>query len=188
MAGLSSPFGGSDTGDLYDGYDEFVPEHVPEPGANLDGHRVLTDDEHVAFHRLTRDLFEERGVYDMTFNYNLARLNLDTRHESAGFRYAEDAEDPAVLWAEFTPTTAFCPQSHTLIIGAFRAWNGLSERHDYDLVRVRLSEMHHQHETINERLEGLEADFLETGSVAPPSDADGETIHGDGLGTGQTPF
>ncbi|WP_416841287.1 hypothetical protein [Haloferax sp. DFSO52] len=186
MVGLSSPFGGSDT-DLFDGYDEFVPEHIPEPGAFLDGHRVLTNDEHVTFHELTRELFEERTVYDMTFNYNLARLNLDTRHESAGFRYAEDADDPAVLWAEFTPTTAFCPQSHTLNIGSFRAWNGLTDRHDYDLVRVRLSEMHHQSSTINERLEELEEEFLDTGAVAPPS-ADTSNRPDDAFGADQSPL
>jgi len=72
----------------------------------------------------------------MTFNYNLARLNLDTRHTGAGYRYAverDDADDAVeaedidrVLRAEFTPTTLFCPQTHTLTIGSFRAWNGLS--------------------------------------------------------------
>ncbi|ELZ61003.1 hypothetical protein C467_01973 [Halorubrum hochstenium ATCC 700873] len=89
-------------------------------------------------------------VYDMTFDCNLARLNLDTRHEDAGFRYAVErgdapdtadavaAEDAAVgadrvLRAESTPTTAFCPQTHTLTVGAFRAWNGLADRHEYDL-------------------------------------------------------
>lgn len=86
----------------------------------------------------------------MTFDCNLARLNLDTRHEDAGFRYAVErgdapdtadavaAEDAAVgadrvLRAESTPTTAFCPQTHTLTVGAFRAWNGLADRHEYDL-------------------------------------------------------
>jgi hypothetical protein len=47
---------------------------------------VLVGDDHAAFHRLTRDIFEERGVHDATFGYNLARLNLDARHPDAGFR------------------------------------------------------------------------------------------------------
>jgi len=90
----------------------------------------------------------------MTFNYNLARLNLDTRHTSAGYRYADERDDAIdavesedidrVLRAEFTPTTPFCPQTHTLTIGSFRAWNGLADRHEYDLVRVRAAPMHHQ--------------------------------------------
>jgi hypothetical protein len=170
MSGFSRLFGGSDENDFFDAYDEFVPEHIPEPGTFLDGHRVLSDDEHVRFHELTRDLFEERTVYDMTFDYNLARLNLDTRHEDAGFRYAEDADDAAVLRAEFTPTTSFCPQAHTLAIASFRAWNGLSDRHDYDLVRVRVSRMHHQSTAINDRLERLEQTAFETGSATQYSE------------------
>lgn len=167
MSRFSSPFGdGRDgDGDIFDEYDEFVPEHVPEPGAFLDGHDVLAGDDHLAFHEITRDLFEERKVYDMTFDYNLARLNLDSRHESAGYRYAEQADDPAVLRAEFTPTTPFCPQTHTLTMGSFRAWNGLSDRHDYDLVRVRADEMHHQSDRINQQLADLEDTYLETGDL-----------------------
>ena len=165
MPGFPSPFGGTDDGELFGEYDEFVPEHVPEPGAFLDGHHVLSGADHVAFHELTRELFEERKVYDMTFNYNLARLNLDTRHENAGYRYAEERDDPSVLRAEFTPTTPFCPQTHTLTIGSFRAWNGLTDRHDYDLVRVRAARMHHQSDAINEQLEELEEAYLSTGSV-----------------------
>jgi len=86
-----SPFASDD--DLFDGYDEFVAEDLPRPGELLDGHGVLTGADHLAFHRLTRDCFEERKVYDMTFDYNLARLNLNTRHESAGFRYAVERGD-----------------------------------------------------------------------------------------------
>ncbi|MFB6072153.1 MAG: hypothetical protein ABEJ88_04205 [Halobacterium sp.] len=164
MPGFPS-IGGGDDGDLFDEYDEFVPEHVPEPNVFLDGHDVLTGDDHLAFHEITRELFEERKVYDMTFNYNLARLNLDTRHENAGYRYAEEADDPAVLRAEFTPTTPFCPQTHTLTKGSFRAWNGLGDRHDYDLVKVRAAPMHHNSEPINDELEHLEEAFLETGDV-----------------------
>jgi hypothetical protein len=166
MAGFPSPFGGSnDDGGLFDEYDEFVPEHLPDPGEFLEGHCVLAGEDHVAFHELTRELFEERTVYDMTFNYNLARLNLDTRHKSAGYRYAEEQNDSTILRAEFTPTTPFCPQTHTLTIGSFRAWNDLSERHSYELIRVRAAGMHHQSDAINEQLEELENTFLSTGSV-----------------------
>jgi hypothetical protein len=198
MPSFPSPFG-SDDDDLFDGYDEFVADDLPRPGAFLDGHDVLTGTDHLAFHRLTRDCFEERGVYDMTFDYNLAQLNLDTRHGSAGFRYAvergeaADAVDSAgagegafdgstldrVLRAEFTPTTAFCPQTHTLTIGAFRAWNGLSDRHEYDRVRVRAAPMHNQSEAVNERLAELEESFLETGDVETESD--------EGAGIGSNP-
>jgi hypothetical protein len=164
MAGFPSPFADSDD-DIFDGYDEFVPEHIPESGPFLEDHDVLTDEQHVTFHELTKELFEERGVYDMTFNYNLARLNLDHRHPDAGYRYAEETDDQSILRAEFTPTTPFCPQSHTLTIGSFRAWNGEIDRLDYDLVRVHLHPMHHQSAAINEQLDELEAKYLETGSV-----------------------
>ena len=226
MPGFPSPFG-SDDGDLFDGYDEFVEDDLPRPGRFLDGHDVLTGADHLAFHRLTRDCFEERKVYDMTFNYNLARLNLDTRHGSAGFRYAvergdaTDAVDPAeaveaadaidpadvdgdafdgsgvdrVLRAEFTPTTAFCPQTHTLTIGAFRAWNGLADRHEYDLVRVRAAPMHNQSEAVNDRLAELEAAYLETGDVEEePNDGvgavatEGKTNAGGPSGSADAPF
>ena len=185
MIGVPSPLG-DDDGDPFDGYDEFAPDRLPEPGEFLDGHDVLDGADHLAFHRLTRDCFEERTVYDMTFDYNLARLNLDTRHGDAGFRYAvecdsgsnagdrppDDGEADRVLRAEFTPTTAFCPQTHTLTIGAFRAWNGLSDRHEYDLVRVRAAPTHNQSEAVNERLAELERAFLETGGPEPePNDA-----------------
>nr|WP_233340919.1 hypothetical protein [Haloprofundus sp. MHR1] len=175
MPGFSSSFWGNGDDEPFDDYDDFVPEHIPVPGAFLGGHRVLEDDEHVAFHRVTRDLFDERGVYDMTFGYNLAQLNLDTRHPDSGYRYAADADDPTVLLAEFTPTTPFCPQSDTLTKGSFRAWNGLLDRHDYDLVRVRVDEMHHRHDEINAQLEYLETKFLETGSVThvPPDEGFG---------------
>ena len=142
-------------GSVPDGFDDvnaFVPEHLPEPGPFLDGHDLLTGEEHVAFHRVTRDLFEERGVYDMTFGYNLARLNLDPRFPDAGYRYAVERRDPSTLRAEFTPTTPFCPQSDTLTLGSFRAWNGLREAHDYDLVRVAVAPMHDRSDFINRRL------------------------------------
>lgn len=142
--------------DGFDNWDAFAPEHVPESGPFLEGHAVLTGDDHAAFHRLTRALFEERGVYDATFGYNLARLNLDRRHSDAGFRYAVDADDPSVLRAEFTPTTEFCPAADALIKGAFRAWNGLADRHEYDLVRVRVHPSHHQADALDASLERLE--------------------------------
>ncbi|MBV0901882.1 hypothetical protein [Haloarcula salina] len=164
MSFLSGLRGGTDVG--FDGYDEFVPDHLPEPGPFLTDADVLTGTDHAALHRLTMDLFDERGVYDMTFGYNLAQLNLDQRHPDSGFRYAREA-DGKVLRAAFTPTTEFCPQSDTLTVGAFRAWNGLSDRHEYDVVRVRVDAMHHQSEAINERLRDLEARYRETGAVDP---------------------
>lgn len=170
MVGFPSPFGsddGDDGGDdeTFDEDDAFVPEHLPRPGEFLAGHAILTGEAHVAFHETTRAVFERRGVYDMTFGYNLARLNLDSRHENAGFRYAEDASDPTVLRAEFTPTTRFCPQASTLAVGAFRAWNGEAESHDYRLVRVRVAEPHHRQSEINEQLRSLEREYQETGTV-----------------------
>lgn len=187
MVGVPSPFGGSKT--AFDTYDEFIPGNVPPPGAFLDGHDVLTGREHLAVHRLARELFEERGVYDMTFGYNLARLNNDPRHPDAGYRYAvEDPEaedtveldtldvsDPRVLRAEFTPTTAFCPQSDTLTRGTFRAWNGLANRHEFDLVRVRVAPMHQRAVAINGELKQLETAFLETGDI-PGSSAGGPAV------------
>jgi len=169
MPGIPS-LGGGDDDAAFDDYDEFVPEHVPEPNAFLEGHDVLTGDAHLEFHECTRELFEERKVYDMTFDYNLARLNLDRRHERAGYRYAEEAGDDSVLRAEFTPTTAFCPQTHTLTKASFRAWNGLDDRHDYDVVKVRTDPMHHDAEAVNEELEALEETYLETGDVAGGGD------------------
>ena len=140
----------------FDDWDEFVPANVPEPGPFLDGHDVLEGDDHAAFHPLTRDLFEARGVYDATFGYNLARLNLDRRHPDAGYRYAIDASDPAILRAEFAPTTAFCPQADALVRGSFRAWNELETRHEYDQIRVRIHPMHHGADAINAQLERAE--------------------------------
>ncbi|GAB3671687.1 hypothetical protein GCM10028856_23460 [Halopiger thermotolerans] len=159
--------------DGFDDTSEFVPEHLPDPGPFLEGHDVLTDGEHVAFHEVTREVFEERGVYDATFGYNLAMLNLDVRHPEAGFRYAVDADDPTVLRAEFTPTTEFCPQAEALVTGSFRAWNGLADRHEFDLVRVRVHPSHHQAAPLNESLERLESEFRETGEIPDP-DASGD--------------
>jgi hypothetical protein len=197
MAGFPASLGGS-SGDVFGTYDAFDPDTEPRPGEFLDGHDVLVGDDHLAFHRLSRAVFEERGVYDMTFGYNLARLNLDGRHPDAGYRYAvEDAaatdlpvpdaeetddEPPTVLRAEFTPTTAFCPQSDTLTKGSFRAWNGLADRHEFDLVRVRVAEMHQQADAINAALADLEAQFCETGTVERMQDRVGGDADPDGSG------
>ncbi|MFC3476742.1 hypothetical protein [Halobacterium litoreum] len=165
---------------------EFDPDLLPTPGPRLADHDVLAGDDHVAFHRLTRELFEERGVYDVTFGYNLADLNRDTRHADAGYRYAEEADDPGVLRAAFTPTTPFCPQSHSLTVGSFRAWNALRERHDYRLVRVRVAETHQRSDAINDALRDLGEAFAATGELPDPDDAGGETT-GAGAGAG-APF
>ncbi|ESP89846.1 hypothetical protein [Candidatus Halobonum tyrrellensis] len=157
MVGFPSPFGGDDDDELFDGRDEFVPEHLPDPGPFLADQAVLADEAHVEFHAATREIFDERSVYDATFGYNLARLNLDTRHPEAGYRYAEETADASVLRAEFTPTTEFCPQSGALTLGAARAWNGLADRHGYDRVRVRLHPMHRDAAEINERLAAFES-------------------------------
>ncbi|OYR54120.1 hypothetical protein [Halorubrum halodurans] len=167
MRGIPSPFGGDEAS--FDGYDEFVPDRLPEPGPFLEGHDVLEGPDHAAFHRLTRALFEERTVYDVTFDYNLARLNLDAGHPDAGYRYARESGDPATLRAEFTPTTPFCPQTHTLTVGSFRAWNGHTGRHEYDLVRVRAAPTHDRSAAINERLAAAEEAFRETGDATVAS-------------------
>jgi hypothetical protein len=204
MVGFSTPFGGDDGDDgggaLFDSYDEYVPANVPEPGRSLEGHDVLDGEAHLEFHELTRELFEERGVYDMTFGYNLARLNLDTRHRNAGYRYAversstsppsqaredaEDTEDLSILWAEFTPTTPFCPQSDTLTKGSFRAWNGLSDRHEYDVVRVRVDEMHHRADGINEMLAEMEANDGDDGETDESSEQQQRGSGGKGCSQG----
>ncbi|WP_255171563.1 hypothetical protein [Natrononativus amylolyticus] len=156
----------ADRDDQFDEWDAFVPDHLPEPGPFLERHDLLEGAAHVAFHAVTRDLFEERGVYDATFGYNLARLNLDRRHPDAGYRYALESE-PAVLRAEFTPTTPFCPQADALTKGSFRAWNGLADRHEYDLVRVRVHPMHFQATVINDVLEREEHRLAESGTLEP---------------------
>lgn len=135
------------TGDSQFGrYDEFEPEYIPEPGAALVDHDVLVGPDHVKVHETARDVFEARGVYDSTFGYNLAKLNLDRRHPNAGFRYATDDR---TLIAEFTPTTKFCPQSAVLTKAAHRAWNGMADEHEFDRVEIRIAEMHQNSEGIN---------------------------------------
>ena len=162
------PFGSSDSASSgFDDYDEYVESNIPESGPFLDAGDLLTGADHLAVHRLARDLFEERGVYDMTFGYNLAKLNLDRRHPGAGYRYAEVG---SVLRAEFTPTTEFCPQSEVLTKASFRAWNGLADRHDYDRVEVAIAPMHHSAAAINDELASLAETFAETGTI-PGDDA-----------------
>jgi hypothetical protein len=160
---IPSPFG-TDEAD-FDDYDEFVPAHLPEPGPFLADADVLTGDAHVSVHQRTRDLFAERSVKDATFGYNLAKLNLDARHPESGFRYA--AEGDAVLRAEFTPTTAFCPQSDTLCVAAFRSWNGLADRHDYAFVRVRVDPMHQRSQQVNGKLRSLEVNHHRDVGLGP---------------------
>lgn len=144
------PFGPSSGSTAsFDDDDEFVPEHLPAPGPDLQAHEVLEGEDHIEVHRMVRAIFEDRGVYDSTFGYNLATLNLDQRHPDAGFRYAVD---DGVLHAEFTPTTAFCPQSSLLTKAAHRALNDLAERHEYDRVEVYVAPMHNNSEAINEEL------------------------------------
>ena len=129
----------------------------------------------------------------MLFGYDLARLNLDRRHPDAGFRYAEEcrADEPAVLRAEFTPTTPFCPQSLTLTKGAFRAWNGLSDRHEYDLVCVRIDGSHHESESINETLRTIEGNYRDTGAMpdsATTSNGDPPETSSGSDGRSRSPF
>ena len=172
MDAAASPFAETDA-DRYDPPEDFVPAHLPAPGPFLAGHDVLEGADHVEVHRLAAECFETRGVYDVTFGYNLAQLNLDRGHPDAGFRYARDRDDPSVLRAEFTPTTPFCPQAYTLAAGAFRALNGEADRHDFALVCVRVAPMHHASEGMNADLEALEDRFAETGSLAPPEEPAG---------------
>lgn len=148
--------------DSFDGYDEYAPSTLPKPGWFLSDHDVLVDDEHIQFHQTTRDIFEEVKLYDVSFDYNLARLNLDTRHPNAGFRYAVETESSSTLRAEFSPKTQFCPQSLTITKGSFRAWNRLLEHHDYDLVRVRIDRMHYKADTINDILRQQEKAYLQS--------------------------
>ncbi|MFB6189226.1 MAG: hypothetical protein ABEI57_05035 [Halapricum sp.] len=186
MPGIPSLGGGADT---FDDQDTYVPEHLPEPGSFLDGHDVLTGDDHVAVHRMAREVFEARGVYDVTFGYNLAKLNRDTRHPDAGFRYARDNDDPMTLLAEFTPTTEFCPQGDSLAVGAFRAFNAESDAHEFDLVSVRVDEMLQEAPLVNQRLQAMESHYVETGEIrgdiGASRDEDGEVPTERGT---ETPF
>lgn len=147
----------------FDPADEFVPEHVPAVDPFLADHDVLEGDEHVTVHQHAADAFEEHGVYDATFGYNLARLNRDPRHPDAGFRYAAERDDPTTLRATFTPTTEFCPQAEPLAVGAYRALNA-ADAHGYDHVRVRVDDSLHGSDGINDRLERFE-----TGEEEPPA-------------------
>ncbi|MFW6153576.1 MAG: hypothetical protein ACOC42_04375 [Halobacteriota archaeon] len=186
MGAWTAGWGGGED-DRFDPIDEFNPDVVPPPGPFLSGHELLDGEEHVAFHRVTRSIFDRRGVFDMTFGYNLARLNLDRHHSNAGFRYAIDRARDDELRAEFTPTTPFCPQSHTLAIGSFRAWNLEADAHPYSLVRVRVAPMHHRSEVINDELERLEVSYRRTGALEaePPLGEYESTRRGDASGGGR---
>ncbi|QSG13256.1 Uncharacterized protein HSBGL_2862 [Halapricum desulfuricans] len=162
---------GDSGGPEFDEYGEFVPSNVPDPGPRLTDHAVLEGEEHVEIHRTVRDIFEERGVYDTTFGYNLAKLNLDPRHPDAGFRYA--VEDDEVLHVEFTPTTAFCPQGEVLTTAASRALNDLADRHGFEAVEVRIADRHQHSDAINEQLQ---------------ADADGELADSSGDEQADLPF
>jgi hypothetical protein len=59
----------------------------------------------------------------------------------------------------------FSPWALLLTKGSFRAWNALSDRHEYDLVRVRVAESHQQSESINETLAEMERPFEEAGDI-----------------------
>lgn len=147
-------FGGSEP--EFDDPDAFVPEHVPNPGPFLGEHDVLTGGDHVAVHERASAAFEEHGVYDATFGYNLAQLNRDPRHPDAGFRYATERGEPGTLRAEFTPTTAFCPQAEPLAVGALRALDAEGVP-GYDRVRVRVDPSLNGSDAVNDRLERLES-------------------------------
>ncbi|WP_280587822.1 hypothetical protein [Halorubrum sp. Boch-26] len=170
----------------FDDESDFVPEHVPEPGAFLTGHDVLAGEGHVVVHEHAADAFEEHGVYDATFGYNLARLTLDPRHPDAGFRYAEETERPTTLRAEFTPTTAFCPQAEPLAVGAFRALDAVDD-HGYDLVRVRVDPSLNGSEAVNDRLERLESGDGDPGG-AERADADRPDATGGDANGPPSPF
>lgn len=158
-------FGFGSDDDVFDDRDDFVPDHIPEPGPFLEDHDVLTAEDHVALHQHAEDAFEQYGVYDATFGYNLARLNLDRRHPDAGLRYARDAEEPAVLRVEFTPTTPFCPQSESLTRGTFRALTATADSGTYESVEVRVHPMHHAADGVNETLARAAERYDETGSL-----------------------
>ena len=108
MPGFPSPFGGEKDDDgLSTDSGEFTPEYSPEPDRFLEGHRLLTGDEHVSFHQISETMFEERGVYDMTFGYNLTQLNQVTRHPNAGVlpteRHAHEGFVPREERSERSP-------------------------------------------------------------------------------------
>lgn len=151
--------------ETFDEEGTFAPENIPEPGPFLQDHEVLSGRDHVALHAHARRAFDEYGVYDATFGYNLTRLNLDRRHPDAGLRYARDADDPETLLVEFTPTTPFCPQSESLTRGTFRALTATSDEREYERVMVRVHPMHNAADGINEALERAEEQFAETGSL-----------------------
>lgn len=156
---------GSDDGETFDEQGRFVPDNLPSAGPHIEDHDVLTGREHIEIHAHAREAFDQYGVYDATFGYNLARLNLDRRHPDAGLRYARDADDPSILRVEFTPTTPFCPQSESLTRGTFRALTATADHADYETVTVRVHPMHNTADGINEALLRGEEQYAETGSL-----------------------
>lgn len=135
--------------------DRFAPEFLPAPGPALADATVLTDDDHHAVHEAARAAFEDRGVYDATFGYNLAKLNRDRRHPDAGLRYGRPPDDPSALVVEFTPTTPVCPQGETLGVGAARALRAELEASVASRVSVRVTD-HQRTDAINDRLAGMD--------------------------------
>lgn len=170
-------FGLTGDDEVFDEAGTYEPANVPEAGPFLVGHAVLTGRDHVEVHAHARDAFEEYGVYDATFGYNLARLNLDRRHTDAGLRYARDAADPTTLRVEFTPTTPFCPQSEALTRGTFRALNATAAHGPYESVLVRVHPMHNSADGINDALQRGEEHYEESGSLdsVPRGGADAGT-------------
>lgn len=174
---------GSDDEETFDEQGTFNEENVPEVGPFIEDHDVLAGRDHIEIHAHAREAFEQYGVYDATFGYNLARLNLDRRHPDAGLRYARDADDPSVLRVEFTPTTPFCPQSESLTRGTFRALTATADHATYESVQVRVHPMHNTADGINDALRRGEEQYAETGSfdaVSRGGQRDSDTV--------ETPF
>ncbi|WP_277555988.1 hypothetical protein [Halobaculum limi] len=168
---------GGDEDGRFDPSDAFVPERLPEPTSWLtEGEAtVLTGESHVETRAMARAAFEERGVRDATFGYVLTKLDRDRNHPDAGFRFARDGDTLRVV---FTATTAFCPQGGALALATFRALNAEGDRHEYDVVRVRVDETYHASEGVNDRLTDAEREFRETGRL-PGGDGDGERVERD---------
>lgn len=170
------------SGDGYlDDWDEFVPDHLPEPGPHLDGHDVLVGEPHLDLHRSVRDIFEIRGVYDAAYGYNLAQLNLDRRYPDAGLRYAVERgteSEPTCLRVEFTPTTAVCPETVSLAPAILRALT--VEDVGYERVRVRVTARYQHADRLNAVLADLERIAHERGSVPAVADLDDDEL--DALG------
>lgn len=167
-----------------DDWDEFRPEHLPDPGAHLADHEVLTGEAHLDLHRSVRDVFERRGVYDAAYGYNLARLNLDTRFPDGGLRYAVEeapaADEPSGLRVAFTPTTAVCPETVSLAPAVLRALTAEAEDVGFESVRVRVTSRYQHADRLNSVLSDLERVARDRGSVPAVSGLDDDEL--DALG------